>query len=790
MPHRLVREDALQVGLTGAGPAPARDARAPGPGASCGSFRGMSSRVTGAGLALIAVALLAVSLLAPAVLPGPLSLFAGHPTVTGHTRTTQDFYVGLYSVQLCNSGGDGTCKSGDPSGAFRAFGYAELGVAGALAAGALALGLLTLRRSERRKLAARIVWVAGGLAIACAVPLVLLDPVTGATAPIGIGMVLHALGILGAMIGGALAIRPPPPIRLRVAERGPQPHAALPTAQAFSRRAGRGEGPPPGEPAHDPRLGHDPRLPAPAAARPPFAPGPQLRPLYDANPAHGGTGGLLPMERPPIPAGPAPVTHPAAPMTATPPGLLGADEPTAAAPPLADPRPALPFADPPRPIPPFGDAPRPMPPFGDASRPMPPFGDASQAMPPLFTPEELDEPRPPPPLPASSARVAPPTAPPPLPTSSARVATPTAPPPLPASIAAAAALPTAVHPAHKPRTQVSLVPPMPDNDLPIAPPTAQIVADGDPGTGGSPSRSEPTQFPRAETPLAPPPPPIAPPPPIRREPPPPRPGRDSQAPRPAALRAAVPMPARSTPSPTRPPLPAARGAPPRPTIATTVPPIPAIPAIPAIPPIPPPRRADTDITDPDGSPTADAEGATVSRVPVEVGDYVSQTNVSVDLPVPEDGDAVAAAGRRADAADRPGHLPDTSPSGEPVAPFRTGAAERPEAMASAAAIASRPTIQAAAQVAPRAADQPTIIAPPLSPLPPMAPAATPAPSTPAVRDRPMPKLPISTAPDSLPPPRDGKPASGPSPACPQCEAPMAWVEEHLRFYCKSCRMYF
>ena len=54
------------------------------------------------------------------------------------------------------------------------------------------------------------------------------------------------------------------------------------------------------------------------------------------------------------------------------------------------------------------------------------------------------------------------------------------------------------------------------------------------------------------------------------------------------------------------------------------------------------------------------------------------------------------------------------------------------------------------------------------------------------------KVPMSTAPQSLPPPQD-KPSSatsGPSPACPQCEAPMAWVEEHLRFYCKSCRMYF
>jgi hypothetical protein len=44
-----------------------------------------------------------------------------------------------------------------------------------------------------------------------------------------------------------------------------------------------------------------------------------------------------------------------------------------------------------------------------------------------------------------------------------------------------------------------------------------------------------------------------------------------------------------------------------------------------------------------------------------------------------------------------------------------------------------------------------------------------------------------------PPPRALKtpqPNSGPQPACPQCEAPMAWVEEHLRFYCRSCKMYF
>jgi hypothetical protein len=69
--------------------------------------------------------------------------------------------------------------------------------------------------------------------------------------------------------------------------------------------------------------------------------------------------------------------------------------------------------------------------------------------------------------------------------------------------------------------------------------------------------------------------------------------------------------------------------------------------------------------------------------------------------------------------------------------------------------------------------------------PPPAPAPAPVPAAPEA-----PKIPLSTAPDSLPPPKQVATTSGPTPACPQCEAPMAWVEEHLRFYCKSCRMYF
>src|ERR1044071_6122499 len=126
----------------------------------------MSSRVAGAGLALIAVALLAVAIATPTVLPSQLSLFAGHPTVANHTRATQDVYVGLTTAELCNSGGDGTCKTGDATTAFRLCGYGELALSGGLALLSITLAILTLRRSEARKTVARLIWVIGALALA------------------------------------------------------------------------------------------------------------------------------------------------------------------------------------------------------------------------------------------------------------------------------------------------------------------------------------------------------------------------------------------------------------------------------------------------------------------------------------------------------------------------------------------------------------------------------------------------------------------------------------------------
>jgi hypothetical protein len=143
------------------------------------------------------------------------------------------------------------------------------------------------------------------------------------------------------------------------------------------------------------------------------------------------------------------------------------------------------------------------------------------------------------------------------------------------------------------------------------------------------------------------------------------------------------------------------------------------------------------------------EEATGPGAPLEVGDSTSPTNVSLG----------AASGEELDAAVEAAGTPD-----EPVDPTDEN------------------------QRAVSASDAQSVMTP--APVVLVAPAPAPPAMAPPARDRPIPKLPISTAPDSLPPPKDHKEQTGPSPACPQCESPMAWVEEHLRFYCKSCRMYF
>ncbi len=71
-------------------------------------------------------------------------------------------------------------------------------------------------------------------------------------------------------------------------------------------------------------------------------------------------------------------------------------------------------------------------------------------------------------------------------------------------------------------------------------------------------------------------------------------------------------------------------------------------------------------------------------------------------------------------------------------------------------------------------------------------ATKPAPAPPrAAADLAPPFVPLTTAAPDLPAPTSQQlHPGGPAPACPQCDAPMAWVEAHLRFFCASCRMYF
>jgi hypothetical protein len=214
----------------------------------------MSSRVAGAGLALIAAALLVVSLATPVVLPKALSLYGGHPTVNGREREVQDVYVGLYNSGLCNTGGDGTCKwkLDETQLGFRVVGYGELAATGGGALALIMLGALTLQRSENRKGAARLVRIAGVIGIAGVAGMIALGPFGDkAGVPIGIGMFLHVAALISGLVASVIAVRPPPPLVLRTAPTPPpQPVVPQPT-------------------------------PVPMYAPTPV---PQLRPLYEAVP--------------------------------------------------------------------------------------------------------------------------------------------------------------------------------------------------------------------------------------------------------------------------------------------------------------------------------------------------------------------------------------------------------------------------------------------------------------------------------------------------------------------------
>ena len=693
----------------------------------------MSSRVAGAGLALIAAALLAASVASPVILPAQLSLFAGHPTVKDRLRDLQDVYVGFYDAQLCNTGGDGTCVSGDTKPAFHWLGYGTLAATGVVTVSATVLALLTIKRSERRRTAALVVRLAGLAALATGGAMVWQAPFTSAQVPIGPGAALYGASVLLAIVASLIAVRMPPRIKLRVADR--EPAELLDTVRNASWI---NRGPPPmgGPPAmvRQPPIG-----PAQVSREPPppaidmealFGEGEPSTQVVDYDPSDD------PHALPELPAvsgelmQPEPAARPGTePRSAT--AVRRAMKDAAfqgAAGGLVMQRPVIP-----RPIAPgeIGPPPPPLVPWpsdGPASGAAASSSWASGESPLL--------PPPPPPI------TVPPT-PVPAPAQGA------------AALAIAAAPPIAAPPPRLARD--TLPPPTPParaSRETVPPPPARAAGEPDSPPPGWASETQPPP-PRTTRETQPPPPRAT------REsqaaPPPPRPARttiappaapaprtpsDSQPPAAArGLRAAVPMPERPATTTRPPPVTAAplRIAPSsRIGKPATVPPPFVIPPIPAIRPgVPAGASASGPAMPPPLAPPLPAEprassisDGTAARFPSEAGDTTVTSQGTDDKTADDSGPFTSG-------LIAPPGEPDTSPTGEPVRRRHVnGKTVSPVASGAGA------------------------------------------------------KLPISTAPQSLPPPKEDPTQHGPTPACPQCESPMTWVDEHLRFYCKSCRMYF
>lgn len=708
----------------------------------------MASRVGGAVLALTAAALVAVSIATSA-------WWSGHPTVGGAIREKQDVYVGPLTAEMCNTGGDGACRDWPRELPFEIASFATLGTSAVLALGALLMIVLLVAGSDGRKAAAKLVIVFAVLSAGAAAAMVVIGPIgeetKSATIPLGYGLYLFWGGAGLSMIGAILALRPIPPRKI-VLKSAPAPVAMAPGNMPVDLQAlmqedtlrpaslgpeptmgrGRDSRPPPF--AQAPVASPGGALPGPSGplgavsggAGPLFSSAPHLRALYDANPQHGGTGGL--------------VTQPAAPS--------------------AMPAPMIPRHQ----ISSVAGIPTPPPVFG---APMPPPPEPSGLPRSPITAAGM----PPPGVIGSVPGGKSPTMPPPM-----RGKPPSMSPPMPRASSEVIDPPPPVTPH---RSSSPSVPPY-RSSSPSVPPHR-------PSSPSVPPRSPSPSVPPRSSPSVPPA--------IRSASPSVPPHRPSPA--------SVPPPiGRSTPMRSQPafPAPPAGGSSPQPrktiAVAAAVP-APSSPRAPIVPfPAKIPVRADTDPVElPDTIDAFDAKQTYARDKPASsaglggrlvsdpgtpdtdlaIGDSTSPNISAFEAPAtaenpsfarPATSDDDAAVTKARDTVD-----PDDL---ETVAQDRVSAADL---LASSAA----PPAPAIAPAAPAPAPAPAAATPP----PPAEPAAPPPASSAA------PKLPISTAPESLPPPSERQStSSGPSPACPQCEAPMAWVEAHLRFYCKSCKMYF
>lgn len=798
----------------------------------------MFTRVGGTALALVAALTLALSIAGGF---GPLpGWWSGHPSVKGTLIKAKDVDVGLIGSRGCNTGGDKKCQDVKVTGAVKATGLAAAGTTGLLAVASALLALAIAQQRERRKGLAKLAVIAVLVAGVAAIALIVQGPgvvaeVGYVSVPLGAGSYLFAIGMMSAIVASVLGLRPaaPPRAYAPAQQRGTGPAHAMPgypaqphtgqqqvdvlallqedslrpAALGPEPRMGRPTPPPPypGPPVTGAQAPYGMQPPA-SASQPLFQGAPQLRPLYEAAPNVGGTSGFVPSHQ--------------APRHMRPPTPIPREQISAR---TGLPTP-LPFAAPPGGA--EGDAipdevPHPMDPAMGPADPQlgyAPTATMTAAVPPPEPPQRrvsTSMGAGAPPSPGASGQM--PAMPPPTPSGPPA----TIPPPLP---------PGALQ-GDAPRASKTLPPPIRGKSASVQPFSLPPL----PGSGPPPPRpSGLAPIPPPPVPGAPVPPPPVPPfgarPQSASKPPPPL-GEVGPMPGAAPFVPMVPFPSAESKARAafdRAPTSAFTGDAETDTVNRQ------------------------DVADPTGlqaaapeggesfeSATAEAphfggRGGTEADGLAEAGTGEKANQTDMDLPLAQEPDhaAVEAAARAAaeEEAARAAEEEELRAAEEAV---RVAAEEAERAAAEAKPKDRLARGLRAFGIKPTERDETGMFKlktgkdeerPPTSPLiPPPAPSPSPArtsqpmpaatavrtsqpmpaaPAAPAVAapaaaalepsaSGSMPKLPVSTAPASLPPPSEKQSmASGPSPACPQCEAPMAWVEEHLRFYCKSCKMYF
>lgn len=757
----------------------------------------MASRALGAFLALAAAALFVVSIAASA-------FWAGYPVVEGKQITAKHVHVGPLGATGCNVGGDGSCESITLQSTAKLVGYATLGATALATVFAVLVLFAAARTSERRKGVALASLVFALVAAAGGGAMLALGPGIEASqrveVPIGWGAFVFGGGVLASLLASLVTrALEPEPLRLKSSTRRstgappartPAAEGAIPgvvagvvasrssRARLVSQAHAMDEAQRQAQAAHiaqtveAAKAAHAARASQSRIQRPsqpawdPPAPQPAPQPVA-----------LQPVRHPATRPPPQPARHPASQPPPQPAASVAAAQPVAwqaarTKAPSAAPEPVHPFA---RTKPPSA-GPQAVNPFARTQLP-----DEPQRNP------AADDPLMPSGLPDMPPRAKAPSAPPPM-----RAKPPSMPPP---ARAKAASVPPPV------RAQAPSVPPPVRNKPPsIAPPKKPVVPAPAPRTK-APSANDRSGAHAAD-----------------------RSGAHA-ADRSGGLRPSTEQgPSTPPPKPTGPrgsmakitsvpPLLSTRS----PTVAHAVPPPPAIDKEPdelpsakrtaiaaaalgdrapakasagsASAASAAKRRSDTEMRTGKNA-IAEATETDLDAAPSTRADTAS------DVSDPPHADAaVDVIGSDTDAELAPAPARSGAPASAPPAPAqpKNGGAISAAEMEKLVAQASAPDPTAQTLLAPdvKRRDPQDLMATmeraPRTPIPTL---ERTSPPTIDSTDRPV-QVPLSTAPASLPPPKDlDAEPNGPSPACPQCEAPMGWVDEHLRFYCRACRMYF